>query len=184
MAVPRGAIVVSSLLSLKFLAPQRERFAAVVQARAQRATARFEERKSKEDVDELTRSGQRGLRLSCRLIRVSDWPSILGEQRDAVLVGEGADGHDAEQDQEPHVASVSPGWAPCRGPTAVRSRDDAARSRDAGEQARGVQQLGDAGQLEHRDQVGPGGLSASDHGERARGWQVRPPGRAGPTRWW
>ena len=46
-----GAIVVSSLLSLKFLAPQRERFAEVVQQRAERATARFEERKAREDVD-------------------------------------------------------------------------------------------------------------------------------------
>jgi hypothetical protein len=46
-----AAIVVSSLLSLKFLAPQRERFAAVVQARAERATARFEEIRSKEDQD-------------------------------------------------------------------------------------------------------------------------------------
>jgi len=46
-----AAIVVSSLLSLKFLAPQRDRFAAVVQARAERATARFEEMRSKEDQD-------------------------------------------------------------------------------------------------------------------------------------
>ena len=46
-----AAIIVSSLLSLKFLAPQRERFAAVVQGRAERASARFEEMKSKEDRD-------------------------------------------------------------------------------------------------------------------------------------
>ena len=46
-----AAIVVSSLLSLKFLAPQRERFAAVVQARAERATSNFEEMRSKEDQD-------------------------------------------------------------------------------------------------------------------------------------
>ena len=46
-----AAIVVSSLLSLKFLAPQRQRFADVVQARAQRATSRFEEIRSKEDQD-------------------------------------------------------------------------------------------------------------------------------------
>jgi hypothetical protein len=46
-----AAIVISSLLSLKLLAPQRERFAAVVQARAERASARFEEIRSKEDQD-------------------------------------------------------------------------------------------------------------------------------------
>ncbi len=46
-----AAIVVSSVLSLKYLAPQRERFATVVQERAERATARFEERKAREDVD-------------------------------------------------------------------------------------------------------------------------------------
>ena len=46
-----AAIVVSSVLSLKYLAPQRERFATVVQERAEKATARFEERKAKEDVD-------------------------------------------------------------------------------------------------------------------------------------
>ena len=46
-----AAIVVSSLLSLKFLAPQRERFASVVQARAERASARFEERRAREDQD-------------------------------------------------------------------------------------------------------------------------------------
>lgn len=46
-----AAIVVSSLLSLKFLAPQRQRFADQVQARAERATAKFEERRAREDVD-------------------------------------------------------------------------------------------------------------------------------------
>ncbi len=45
------AIVLSSVLSWKFLAPQRERFAASVQARAERASARFEEMRSKEDAD-------------------------------------------------------------------------------------------------------------------------------------
>ncbi len=44
-----AAIIVSSLLSLKLLAPQRERFAAVVQARAERATQKFDEIKSRED---------------------------------------------------------------------------------------------------------------------------------------
>src|SRR3954451_5964187 len=46
-----AAIVVSSLLSLKFLAPQRQRFADVVQTRAERASSRFEEIRSKEDQD-------------------------------------------------------------------------------------------------------------------------------------
>ncbi len=46
-----AAIVISSLLSFKFLAPQRERFAAVVQARAERASSKFEEIRSKEDQD-------------------------------------------------------------------------------------------------------------------------------------
>lgn len=46
-----AAVIVSSLLSLKLLAPQRERFAAVVEARAQRASRRFEERKASEDSD-------------------------------------------------------------------------------------------------------------------------------------
>ncbi|MET0837908.1 MAG: DUF4229 domain-containing protein [Marmoricola sp.] len=46
-----GAIVVSSLLSWKFLAPQRERFAAVIQGRAERTSARYEEMRSKEDQD-------------------------------------------------------------------------------------------------------------------------------------
>jgi hypothetical protein len=44
-----AAIIVSSLLSLKYLAPQRDRFAAVVEARAQRATQRFDEIKARED---------------------------------------------------------------------------------------------------------------------------------------
>jgi hypothetical protein len=44
-----AAIIISSLLSLKLLAPQRERFAAVVQARAERATSKFEEIKARED---------------------------------------------------------------------------------------------------------------------------------------
>jgi hypothetical protein len=46
-----AAVIVSSVLSLRLLAPQRERFAAVVQARAERATQRFEERKAREDSD-------------------------------------------------------------------------------------------------------------------------------------
>ena len=46
------AIIVSSLLSWRFLAPQRERFAASVQARAEKATARFEEIRAKEDQDQ------------------------------------------------------------------------------------------------------------------------------------
>jgi hypothetical protein len=45
------AIVISSLLSLKFLAPQREAFARRVDERAHRATARFEEIRSREDAD-------------------------------------------------------------------------------------------------------------------------------------
>jgi len=44
-----AAVIVSSLLSLKLLAPQRERFAAVVQARAERASSKFEEIKARED---------------------------------------------------------------------------------------------------------------------------------------
>jgi Protein of unknown function (DUF4229) len=46
-----AAVIGSSLLSLKLLAPQRERFAAVVEARAQRASRRFEERNTREDTD-------------------------------------------------------------------------------------------------------------------------------------
>lgn len=44
-----GAIIISSLMSLKLLAPQRERFAAVVEARATRATRKFDEIKARED---------------------------------------------------------------------------------------------------------------------------------------
>ena len=46
-----AAIVVSSFISWKYLAPQREALAAQVDARANRAAARFEERKAREDVD-------------------------------------------------------------------------------------------------------------------------------------
>ncbi len=46
-----AAVIISALLSLKLLAPQRERFASVVQARAERASQKFEERKAREDVD-------------------------------------------------------------------------------------------------------------------------------------
>jgi len=46
-----AAIALWSLISWKYLAPQRERFASVVQARAERASARFEERRSREDHD-------------------------------------------------------------------------------------------------------------------------------------
>ena len=46
-----GAVVLSSALSLKLLAGPREAFAAHVQARAERASARFEERRAREDVD-------------------------------------------------------------------------------------------------------------------------------------
>ena len=45
------AVIVSSLLSLKLLAPQRERFAEVIEARAERASRRFEEHKAREDSD-------------------------------------------------------------------------------------------------------------------------------------
>lgn len=44
-----AAVVISSVVSLKVLAPQRERFAAVVEARARRASTKFEEIRSKED---------------------------------------------------------------------------------------------------------------------------------------
>ncbi|MCW2806559.1 MAG: hypothetical protein JWQ93_514 [Marmoricola sp.] len=47
-----AAIVISSVLSLKLLAPQRDRFAAVVEARAQRASRKFEEMKAREDASE------------------------------------------------------------------------------------------------------------------------------------
>jgi hypothetical protein len=45
------AAVVSSVLSLKLLAGPRERLAESVEARAGRAKARFEEIRSREDVD-------------------------------------------------------------------------------------------------------------------------------------
>lgn len=41
--------VVSSAVSLRLLAPQREKFAAQVQKRAERATSKFDERRSRED---------------------------------------------------------------------------------------------------------------------------------------
>ena len=44
-----AAVIVSSLLSLKLLAPQRARFAAVIEARASRAAQKFEERKAREE---------------------------------------------------------------------------------------------------------------------------------------
>jgi uncharacterized membrane protein (DUF4010 family) len=43
--------IVSSALSLKFLAGPRERFAGSVEARAGRAKAKFEEIRSREDVE-------------------------------------------------------------------------------------------------------------------------------------
>ena len=43
--------VLSSVLSLRLLSGPRERFAQSVQARAERATARFEEMKTSEDAD-------------------------------------------------------------------------------------------------------------------------------------
>ena len=46
-----GAVVVSSLLSMRLLARQREEFARTVQARAERMTHRYEQLKSREDVD-------------------------------------------------------------------------------------------------------------------------------------
>lgn len=45
------ALVVSSVLSVTVLRRQREAFAMRVQQRADRAAARFEERRSREDVD-------------------------------------------------------------------------------------------------------------------------------------
>ncbi|RNL81179.1 DUF4229 domain-containing protein [Nocardioides marmorisolisilvae] len=45
------AAVLSSLLSLRYLAGPRERFAQSVQARAERATAAFEDMKTREDAD-------------------------------------------------------------------------------------------------------------------------------------
>ncbi len=45
------AAVISSVLSWKLLAGPRNRFAASVEARAARASARFEEMKAREDTD-------------------------------------------------------------------------------------------------------------------------------------
>ena len=45
------AVVVSSVLSVTLLRRQREAFALRVQQRADRAAARFEERRAREDVD-------------------------------------------------------------------------------------------------------------------------------------
>lgn len=45
------AALLSSFISLKVLAPQRERFATRVQARAERISARMEEIKAREDED-------------------------------------------------------------------------------------------------------------------------------------
>lgn len=47
-----AAIIISSLLSLKLLARQRERFAESVEARARKATQRFDERKAREDASD------------------------------------------------------------------------------------------------------------------------------------
>lgn len=46
-----AALVISSILSLRLLEKPREELARSVQARAERASARFEEMKSKEDED-------------------------------------------------------------------------------------------------------------------------------------
>jgi hypothetical protein len=46
-----GAAIISSLLSLKLLAGPRERLAESVEARAAAAKAKFEEIRSREDVD-------------------------------------------------------------------------------------------------------------------------------------
>ena len=47
-----AAVIVSSVLSLKFLQGPRERFARRVEARADKATARFEAMRSREDADQ------------------------------------------------------------------------------------------------------------------------------------
>ncbi|WP_310961407.1 DUF4229 domain-containing protein [Nocardioides terrisoli] len=47
-----AAAVVSSLLALKYLQGPRERFARRVEERAARATAKFEEMRSREDADQ------------------------------------------------------------------------------------------------------------------------------------
>lgn len=44
-----GAVIVSSVLSLKYLQGPRERFAASVQARAERASKGFDQRRARED---------------------------------------------------------------------------------------------------------------------------------------
>ena len=46
-----GAVVLSSVLSWKFLAPQREAFAARVQSRAERMSTKYEEMRAREDTD-------------------------------------------------------------------------------------------------------------------------------------
>jgi hypothetical protein len=46
-----AAALISSVLSLRLLSGQRNRFAAKVEARATRATARFEEARAREDGD-------------------------------------------------------------------------------------------------------------------------------------
>ena len=46
-----AAVIVSSLLSLKLLSGPRDRFAASVQRRAERANSRFEDMKAREDQD-------------------------------------------------------------------------------------------------------------------------------------
>ena len=51
LVVVLAAAVISSVLSWKLLAGPRNRFAASVEARASRASARFEESKAREDTD-------------------------------------------------------------------------------------------------------------------------------------
>ncbi len=51
LVVVLAAAVISSVLSWKLLAGPRNRFAASVEARAARASARFEEIKAREDTD-------------------------------------------------------------------------------------------------------------------------------------
>jgi hypothetical protein len=46
-----GAVIISSLLSLRLLKGPRERFAEKVEARASRAAAKFEEIRTREDTD-------------------------------------------------------------------------------------------------------------------------------------
>lgn len=45
------AVIISSVLSVRLLRRQREAFALRVQQRAEQASARFEERRSRDDVD-------------------------------------------------------------------------------------------------------------------------------------